>query len=122
MKKPAAAEEEEYEGYKSWGKHKGSGFGGRNRTKLDEALLAPGIKTDYYARLTESKAHGGKRARVCNPVTAGMHWDSVLQFLGYLEREKGEVRESSKERGSFLFPQISPKRPLGFKGLKVSQT
>ena len=116
MKKPAAAEEEEYEGYKSWGKHKGSGFGGRNRTKLDEALLAPGIKTDYYARLTESKAHGGKRARVCNPVTAGMHWDSVLQFLGYLEREKGEVRESSKERGSLFSRRFLQKDPWASEG------
>lgn len=59
----------------------------RVKVVIDEAKLAPGEKENFFARVTDSLAGKGVRTRCCGPKTAGIHWQTLRTFLGFVNPE-----------------------------------
>ncbi|CAJ1345294.1 unnamed protein product, partial [Effrenium voratum] len=58
----------------------------RFRKTRDEGDIDPSIKEYCYQTATASKAKGGRKRHVCTDKTAGMHWYTLRQFLGWAKK------------------------------------
>ncbi|CAJ1345162.1 unnamed protein product [Effrenium voratum] len=58
----------------------------KHKYAIDEGDIDPSIKEYFYQTATASKAKGGRKRHVCTDKTAGMHWYTLRQFLGWAKK------------------------------------